>query len=74
MPVEIEQWRAEIGNFNGCSQLSVIIKLYFNMRNLLNMLLVFICTFALSRDISSLNLIAVDHYGCPKKHAQKCFL
>ena len=47
MPVDIEQWRAEIGNFNGCSQLSVI-KLYLNMCNLINMLLVLICTFALS--------------------------
>ena len=43
MPVDIEQWRAEIGNFNGCSQLSVI-KLYLNMRNLINMFLVLICT------------------------------
>ena len=48
MPVEIEQWHAEIGNFNGCSQLSVI-KLFLNMCNLLNnMFLVLICTFALS--------------------------
>ena len=43
MPADIEQWGAEIGNFNGCSQLSVI-KLYLNVRNLINMLLVLICT------------------------------
>ena len=27
-----------------------------------------------SRDVSKLNLIAVDHYGHPKKYTQKCFL
>ena len=48
MPVETEQWHAEIGNFNGWSQLSVI-KLFLNMCNLINnMFLVLICTFALS--------------------------
>ena len=47
MPVDIEQWRTEIGDFNRCSQISVI-KLYLNMRNLINMFLVLICTLALS--------------------------
>ena len=48
MPVDIEQWHAETGDFNGCSQLSVV-KLYLNMRNLMNnMFFVLICTFALS--------------------------
>ena len=47
MPVDIEQWRAEIGNFNGCSQFSVV-KLYLNMRNLIKiMFLKLICTFSL---------------------------
>ena len=48
MPVDIEQWRSEIGDFSGCSQLSLV-KLYLNMRDLMNnMFLVLICTFALS--------------------------
>ena len=47
MPLEIEQWCVEIGNFNGYSQLSVI-KMYLNIHNLVNIFLVLICTFALS--------------------------
>ena len=26
------------------------------------------------RDVSRLNLIVVDHYECPKKYTQKCFM
>ena len=48
MPVDIKQWCAEIGDFNGYSQLSVV-KLYLHMCDLMNtMFLVLICTFALS--------------------------
>ena len=47
MSVDIEQWRAEIGTFNECSQLSVV-TLYLNMRNLIsNMFIVLICTISL---------------------------
>ena len=48
MPVDIEQWSVEIGNFSRCSQLSVI-KLYLNMCNSINnTFLVLIFTFTLS--------------------------
>ena len=46
MPVDIGQLCAEIGNFSGCSQLSVM---KLNKYNLINdTFLVLICTFALS--------------------------
>ena len=47
MSVDIKQWRAEIGTFNGCSQLTAV-TLYLNMRHLIsNMFLVLICTIPL---------------------------
>ena len=43
MPVNTEQWRAEIGSFNGCSQY-IIVKLHLNFLNLLfSMFLVTFC-------------------------------
>ena len=48
MPVNIEQWRAEIGSFNGCSQHSIV-KLHLNLLNLLfSMFLVSSCTIAIT--------------------------
>ena len=44
MPVNTEQWHAEIGSFNGCSQHSVV-KLRLNLFNLL--LLVSFCIIAI---------------------------
>ena len=47
MPVNMEQWRAEIWNFNGCS-LHSIVKLHPNLFNLLfNMFLVSFCIIAI---------------------------
>ena len=34
MPVDIEQWRAEIGNFNGCLHYAII-KLEINLFNIM---------------------------------------
>ena len=48
MPVNTEQWRAEIGSFNGCSQ-HLIVKLHLNLLNLLfSMFLVSFCIFAIT--------------------------
>ena len=48
MPIDIEQWRAEIGNFNGHSQHSIV-NLYLNLSNLLSyIVLMFICIFVLT--------------------------
>ena len=48
MPVNTEQWRAEIGSFNGCS-LHLIVKLRLNLLNLLfSMLLMSFYVIAIS--------------------------
>ena len=48
MPVNTEQWRAEIGSFNGCSQ-HLIVKLHLNLLNLLfSMFLVSSCIIAIT--------------------------
>ena len=48
MPVNTEQWRAEIGSFNGCSQ-HLIVKLHLNLLNLLfSMFLVSCCITAIT--------------------------
>ena len=48
MPVNTEQWRVEIGNFNGCS-LHSIVKLHLNLFNLLlNVFLVSFCIIAIT--------------------------
>ena len=48
MPVNIEQWRAEIWDFNGCS-LHSIVKLHLNLFNLLfNLFLVSFCIIAIT--------------------------
>ena len=48
MPVNTEQWRAEIGSSNGCS-LHLIVKLHLNLLNLLfSMFLVSSCIIAIT--------------------------
>lgn len=48
MPVNIEQWCAEIESFNGCSLYSIV-KLHLNLFNLLfHVFLVFICIIELT--------------------------
>ena len=53
MPIDIEQLRAEIGNFNGYSQHSIV-KLYLNFFNLLSYIaLIFICIFVLTLSLTT---------------------
>ena len=48
MPANTEQWHAEIGSFNGCSQ-HLIVKLHLNLLNLLfSMFLVSSCIIAIT--------------------------
>ena len=48
MPVNNEQWHAEIGSFNGCS-LHLIVKLHLNLLNLLfSMFLASFCITAIT--------------------------
>ena len=48
MPVNTEQWHAEIGSFNGCSQ-HLIVKLHLNLLNLLfSMFLLTFCIIAIT--------------------------
>ena len=53
IPIDIEQWHAEIGNFNGYLQHSIV-KLYLNLLNLLSyIVLMFICIFVLTFSLTT---------------------